>query len=74
MQQIFLLSERDLVAINADTSRLVLLASVSDFDETLPLSRALLRKHPHLQLHSRLLDSHIYILKKWVCKFLDHER
>ncbi|KAK3919147.1 Translation initiation factor eIF-2B subunit gamma [Frankliniella fusca] len=66
--------ERDLVGINPDSSRLVLLASVSDFEETLPLSRGLLRKHPHLQLHSRLLDSHIYILRKWVCKFLDHER
>lgn len=66
--------ERDLVGINPDTSRLVLLASVSDFDETLPLSRGLLRKHPHLQLFSRLMDSHIYVLRKWVCKFLDHER
>ncbi|KAJ1532156.1 hypothetical protein ONE63_000780 [Megalurothrips usitatus] len=66
--------ERDLIGINADTSRLVLLASVSDFDEALPLSRGLLRKHPHLQLHSRLLDSHIYVLRKWVCKFIDQER
>ncbi|XP_034240854.1 translation initiation factor eIF-2B subunit gamma isoform X2 [Thrips palmi] len=66
--------ERDLVGINADTSRLVLLASVSDFDETLPLSRGLLRKHPHLQLYSRLLDSHVYILRKWVCEFLVQER
>ena len=66
--------ERDLVGLNAETSRLVLLASVSDFDETLPLSRGLLRKHPHLQLHSRLLDSHVYLIRKWVCKFLDQER
>lgn len=67
-------SERDLVGINADTSRLVVLASVSDFDENLPLSRGLLRKHPHLQLYSRLLDSHIYVLRKWVCDFLGQER
>ncbi|XP_071445003.1 translation initiation factor eIF2B subunit gamma [Hetaerina americana] len=66
--------ERDLVGVDPVTSRLVFLASASDFEDSVQLPRALLKKHQRLSLYSRLVDSHLYILKKWVVDFLAHER
>ncbi|RZF48352.1 hypothetical protein LSTR_LSTR007519 [Laodelphax striatellus] len=62
--------ERDLIGIDPLTSRLVLVASSSDYDNELPLSQALLRKHGKIQIHSKLLDGHLYIMKHWVCQYL----
>ncbi|KAG8236950.1 hypothetical protein J437_LFUL016145 [Ladona fulva] len=66
--------EQDLVGIDPATSRLVFLASASDFEEEVQLPRALLRKHQRLSLYSRLVDSHLYILRKWVVDFLAYEK
>lgn len=66
--------ERDLIGIDKETNRLVFLASASDFDELVDLPKVLLQKHPVLSLQSRLLDSHVYVLKKWVMNFLYGEQ
>ncbi|XP_063230797.1 translation initiation factor eIF2B subunit gamma isoform X2 [Bacillus rossius redtenbacheri] len=66
--------ERDLVALDNETSRLVFLASMSDFEESVPVSRNLLRKHHCLSVHSNLLDSHVYVLRSWLCRFLSDEK
>ena len=66
--------ERDLVGLDPQTSRLVFLASVSDFDDVVPLSRKLMRKHKRISMFSRLTDAHLYIVKHWVVQFLAHER
>uniref|UniRef100_A0A1B6K928 Translation initiation factor eIF2B subunit gamma n=1 Tax=Graphocephala atropunctata TaxID=36148 RepID=A0A1B6K928_9HEMI len=67
-------TERDLVAIDPTTSRLVFLASASDYEETLTLSRGLLKKHGQVRLYSRLLDAHVYIIRRWLCQYLTHNR
>ncbi|KAJ9601166.1 hypothetical protein L9F63_000686, partial [Diploptera punctata] len=66
--------ERDLVGLDTDTSRLVFLASVSDFDDVVPLSCRLLRKHKKVSMFSQLTDAHLYLLKKWVVDYLQHDR
>ncbi|XP_046979408.1 translation initiation factor eIF-2B subunit gamma [Schistocerca americana] len=66
--------ERDLVGIETKTSRLLFLASASDFEDSVTLPRALLRKHPRFSVYSHLIDSHIYVLKKWICDFLKAEK
>lgn len=66
--------ERDLVGIDANTNRLVFLASASDFEENLTLPKTLLQKHTNITMHSTLTDSHLYVMKHWVCKYLQHER
>ncbi|XP_066993456.1 translation initiation factor eIF2B subunit gamma [Anabrus simplex] len=66
--------ERDLVGLDACTSRLVFLASASDFEETLSLPRALIKKHQHILMHSRLSDAHLYVLRQWVCQYLAQEK
>lgn len=63
--------EKDLIGIDKETERLVFFASASDFEETLKLPTALLKKHPVLSIQSRLLDAHVYIFKKWVLDVLE---
>lgn len=48
------------------------MASASDFEEDVPLMDKLLEKHTNINMHSNLTDSHIYILKNWVIKYLQH--
>ena len=66
--------ETDLIGIDNDTNRLVFLASASDFEETIKVSKKLLTKHTSFTVHSKLLDAHFYIINKWVLKFLLHNK
>lgn len=63
--------ERDLIGIQPHTNRLTFLASASDFDETLDLPYHLLHRYGHIVIHTQAIDSHIYILKKWIVEFLN---
>ncbi|KAL1491370.1 hypothetical protein ABEB36_011977 [Hypothenemus hampei] len=65
--------ERDLVGIDEQTGRLVFLASESDFETDVSLPINLLKKHPKIKIYSKLIDSHIYILKHWVIQYLKNE-
>ncbi|XP_053962413.1 translation initiation factor eIF-2B subunit gamma [Anastrepha ludens] len=62
--------ERDLIGIHPDSSRLLLLASTSDFEEVVHVNSHLLRKNGKITIFSRLMDSHIYVMKKWTIDFL----
>lgn len=66
--------ERDLIGIHPETNRFLFFAAVSDFEERLNLPGHLLRKHGRITIHSRLLDGHIYLLRKWVLDFLVRSR
>nr|AMH84307.1 ascarylose A [Monochamus alternatus] len=65
--------ERDLIGIDEQTSRLVFLASASDFETELSLPTTLLKKHTSVKIYSNLIDSHVYVLKNWVIKYLKSE-
>lgn len=62
--------ETDLIGIDNNTGRLVFLASASDFEETINISQKLLEKHASFTIHSKLLDTHLYVINKWVLDFL----
>lgn len=62
--------ERDLIGIHPETNRFLFFAAISDFEERLNLPGHLLRKHGRVTIHSRLLDGHVYLLRKWVLDFL----
>lgn len=62
--------ERDLVGINPNNDRLLFLASTSDFEDTMSLPAHLLRSHGKIVIHSGLVDSHVYLIKRWVVDFL----
>ncbi|XP_014472664.1 PREDICTED: translation initiation factor eIF-2B subunit gamma isoform X2 [Dinoponera quadriceps] len=61
--------ETDLICINNDTKRLILLASASDFEEIINFSQRTLRKDTNFTVHPKLLDAHLYIISKWVLDF-----
>lgn len=65
--------ERDLIGIDEQTNRLVFLASASDYESDLSLPTTLLKKHTSMKIHSNLIDSHVYVLKNWVIKYLKSE-
>lgn len=62
--------ETDLIGIEAKTNRLVFFASASDFEENVFLPARLSQKHTDFNLHSKLLDAHLYVINKWVLKYL----
>uniref|UniRef100_T1PIV6 Translation initiation factor eIF2B subunit gamma n=1 Tax=Musca domestica TaxID=7370 RepID=T1PIV6_MUSDO len=62
--------ERDLIGIHPETRRLLFLASASDFEEVMSVNAHLLRKNGKMTIYSRMTDSHIYVMKKWVLEFL----
>lgn len=62
--------ETDLIGICNETGRLIFLASASDFEETIKISQTFLQKHPSFTMHSKLMDSHLYVINKWILNFL----
>ena len=46
------------------------MASAADLDETATLRRSLLMEHPHINIHTNLVDAHFYIMEKWVIDFV----
>ncbi|XP_016921207.1 translation initiation factor eIF-2B subunit gamma [Apis cerana] len=66
--------ETDLIGICNETGRLIFLASASDFEETIKITQTLLKKHPSFTMHSKLMDSHLYVINKWVLDFLVHNK
>ncbi|XP_050492634.1 translation initiation factor eIF-2B subunit gamma isoform X2 [Bombus huntii] len=62
--------ETDLIGICNETGRLIFLASASDFEDTIKISQTFLQKHPSFTMHSKLMDSHLYVINKWVLNFL----
>lgn len=66
----FAFLEKDLIGIDTRTSRLVFLASASDFETDVSLPNLLIKKHPKITMYSNLIDAHVYVLKNWVIKYL----
>ncbi|XP_057663761.1 translation initiation factor eIF-2B subunit gamma [Diorhabda carinulata] len=62
--------ERDIIGVDAQTGRLIFLASASDFESELSLPVSLLNKHTKIKIYTNLIDSHVYVLKNWVIKYL----
>lgn len=67
-------TEKDIIGYDSKTSRLLLMASASDYEETMPLSSSLLYKCSNLSLSSNLLDSHMYIMKRWIVNYLSKDK
>ncbi|BFG03307.1 translation initiation factor eIF-2B subunit gamma [Drosophila madeirensis] len=62
--------ERDVIGVHSATQRLAFLTAASDCEDTLNIQRHLLKNKGQLDVYSRLLDAHIYVLKKWVINYL----
>lgn len=62
--------ERDMIGIHPATQRLAFVFAASDCEDTLNIQRHLLKNKGQLDVYGRLLDAHIYVLKKWVINYL----
>ncbi|RKO97343.1 hypothetical protein CXG81DRAFT_15963 [Caulochytrium protostelioides] len=60
----------DLIGVDPDSSRLVMLASEADSVDTLSVSVRLLEKFPKIRFYRTYQDAHIYIFKRWVLDLL----
>lgn len=49
------------------------LASASDYVDEVKLPTSLLRKHTNIKMYSNLIDSHVYVLKNCIIKYLKSE-
>ncbi|RWS03865.1 translation initiation factor eIF-2B subunit gamma-like isoform X1 [Dinothrombium tinctorium] len=67
--------ERDLIGFEVkDKNKLLFLNSEADFEEEVPFHKSILRNCPQFEVHTDYLDTHIYVLKKWVLKFLVNQK
>lgn len=62
--------DTDFVGIDKETQRLVFLASASDFEDTLNVPKVLTKKFTSIHLYSRLLDAHVYVMKRWIVDYI----
>lgn len=68
------ISEHDIICVDKQTNRLVLLASASDYSESITFPLHLLKKHKSLTVFSKLLDSHIYAIRNDILDYLSYEK
>ncbi|XP_015787751.1 translation initiation factor eIF-2B subunit gamma [Tetranychus urticae] len=67
--------EKDLIGIDyQNNDRLVFFNSELVFDEDIPFSISMLKRCPQFIIHNNFLDTHIYIIKKWVLDYLAEKR
>lgn len=66
--------EKDLIGLDKTGHRVLFMASEADFDETVTFKKSFLKKQPFLDIRSKLLDGHLYLMKRWVVDFLAHEK
>lgn len=64
--------ERDFVGVEPESKRLLFLANEADVeDEVITFKKALFNTHPRMLMRSKILDAHVYMMRRWVLDFLD---
>ncbi|WVW78639.1 hypothetical protein I302_100599 [Kwoniella bestiolae CBS 10118] len=66
--------EKVLVALDKETSELLLIQPLEGMEDDLELRMALISSHPTLSLTTRLSDAHIYVLRRTVLDLLSTRR
>lgn len=62
--------DRDIVLTHPTTGKFLFMASMNDFEGDIQFPAHLLRSNGKAEAETKLLDSHIYIMKRWVLDFL----
>ncbi|KAI1280837.1 Translation initiation factor eIF-2B subunit gamma [Halotydeus destructor] len=63
--------EKDLIAVDSkNDGRLVFLSSEADFEDNVQLKTVVTSRCANIVVHSNYMDTHVYVLKKWVVDFL----
>lgn len=61
--------ERDIIGLNSN-SQLMFINSEADFEDGVPLKLNILKQNPLIQVHSNLMDAHLYIINKNLVDFI----
>jgi len=64
--------ERDLIGLQGD--QLCLFTAEADVEEEVKISKKVLRTMGRVTVHSDIQDCHLYIMKKWVCDYIMHDK
>jgi translation initiation factor eIF-2B subunit gamma len=62
-------AECDIIGLTSG-QQLVYFSAQADLDDCLALSKAFLKRHPHMRISSRLTDAHLYLMRRWVLDYL----
>ncbi|OQR73446.1 translation initiation factor eIF-2B subunit gamma-like, partial [Tropilaelaps mercedesae] len=62
--------ERDIIALEAETNRLIQFGAAADYSEQIPFRLKLVRQFPNMQVYSDLLDCHVYALHPRAVEFI----
>ncbi|XP_041359479.1 translation initiation factor eIF-2B subunit gamma-like [Gigantopelta aegis] len=63
-------AERDFIGFDESGKRVLFLTSEADLEEYITFKKSLLKKHPYINIRSRITDCHLYFMKKWVVNFV----
>jgi len=64
--------ERDLIGLQGD--QLCLFTAEADVEEEVRISKKVLRSMGRVTVHSDIQDCHLYVMKKWVCDYMMHDK
>jgi len=57
------------------TSRLLFLANEADVeDDVVSFKKSLFKRHPRMLMRSKILDGHLYLMKRWVLDLLEEKK
>ncbi|ESO92323.1 hypothetical protein LOTGIDRAFT_206598 [Lottia gigantea] len=62
--------ERDFIGFDENGKRVLFLTSEADLEDTISFQKSTLKRHPFINIRSKLTDCHLYLFKKWVIDFL----
>ncbi|XP_057300088.1 translation initiation factor eIF-2B subunit gamma-like [Hydractinia symbiolongicarpus] len=62
---------RDIVSIHPNENRLLFFQNEGDLEqENISIKKSTLKRYPRMKLKTDLVDSHLYIMKKWLLDYL----
>ncbi|XP_065827922.1 translation initiation factor eIF2B subunit gamma-like isoform X2 [Oscarella lobularis] len=64
--------ERDFVGL--DNDRVLFFSAQADLDEEVVIRKSMLERFPSFTIYTRLVDAHLYLMKKWVVDFLGENK
>ncbi|KAK3091820.1 hypothetical protein FSP39_022900 [Pinctada imbricata] len=62
--------EKDFFGFDEKGERILFLTSEADVEESIEMKKSILRKHPCINIKTKLTDCFMYFMKKWVIDYL----
>ncbi|XP_065069991.1 translation initiation factor eIF2B subunit gamma-like isoform X1 [Rhopilema esculentum] len=67
--------QKDFISIDRQEDRLLFMLNEADLDvDSISIKKSLLKRYPSMMIQNDLVDSHMYIMKKWLIDFIAENR